>query len=95
MGELLNSFGRSKLRRSQRSPAELIESVRLLFSVVVPTEVASPELRDVNDLPVLAAAVGGHADLIVTGDKDLLVLKSFQDIGIVRPVELLHTLGLD
>ena len=57
--------------------------------------VCAPHLRDQRDLPVLAAAVGGHADLMVTGDKDLLVLREFQGIGIVNPVEPLRTLGLD
>jgi uncharacterized protein len=30
-------------------------------------------------------AVNGHADLIVSGDTDLLVLNSFRDIPIVAP----------
>ena len=41
--------------------------------------------RDPEDNKVLEAAVAGNADVIVTGDKDLLVLKSFQGIPIVTP----------
>jgi uncharacterized protein len=33
------------------------------------------KIRDVNDLIVLATALDGHTDYLITGDKDLLVLK--------------------
>jgi uncharacterized protein len=55
---------------------------------------APPELRDLKDLKILAAAVGAEADAIVTGDKDLLVLKAFQGIPIIRVEEALKRLGL-
>jgi hypothetical protein len=53
-----------------------------------------PELRDPKDLHVLAAAVGARADAIVTGDEDLISLKSFQDIPIIKAREALEKLGL-
>ena len=31
-------------------------------------------VRDRKDIPVLACAIGAHADYLVSGDKDLLVL---------------------
>ncbi|KKU87848.1 putative toxin-antitoxin system toxin component, PIN family [Candidatus Gottesmanbacteria bacterium RIFCSPLOWO2_01_FULL_48_11] len=37
-------------------------------------------IRDPKDLIVLATAIDGNADFLVTGDKDLLVLKNFPDI---------------
>ena len=52
-----------------------------------------PELRDSKDLKILAAAVGAHAEAIVTGDNDLLVLGSFQGIPIIRVEEALRRLG--
>jgi putative PIN family toxin of toxin-antitoxin system len=53
-----------------------------------------PELRDRKDLPVLAAARAGAVDLIVTGDKDLLTLKSFAGMPIVDAAEALELLEL-
>ena len=41
--------------------------------------------RDPTDDKFLELAVNGHADLIVSGDADLLVLNSFRDIPIVTP----------
>jgi uncharacterized protein len=41
--------------------------------------------RDPDDDHVLAAAVGASADLILTGDKDLLVLGAHQGIRIRSP----------
>ena len=41
--------------------------------------------RDPTDDKFLELAVNGHADLILTGDKDLLVLTPFRGIPIVAP----------
>jgi putative PIN family toxin of toxin-antitoxin system len=41
--------------------------------------------RDPTDDKFLELAVAGRADLIVTGDADLLVLNPFRDISIVTP----------
>jgi|SRR6516164_4709926 len=41
--------------------------------------------RDPNDDKFLELAVNGHADLIVSGDADLLALNPFRGIPIVTP----------
>jgi len=41
--------------------------------------------RDPTDDKFLEVAVNGHADLIVSGDADLLALNPFRDIPIVAP----------
>lgn len=49
--------------------------------------------RDPRDNKFLDVAVAGNADLIVSGDQDLLVLNSFRNIRIVPPsifLSLLH-----
>ena len=52
------------------------------------------ELRDPDDLHILACALGAEADLIITGDNDLLFMKSFAGIPIVQAAEALKLLGL-
>jgi predicted nucleic acid-binding protein len=39
----------------------------------------------------LALAVAGHADIIVTGDNDMLSLDPFQGIRIMGPAEFLRS----
>ncbi len=46
--------------------------------------------RDPDDNILLALAVDGKADYIVSGDKDLLDLTPFQDIPILKPAEFLR-----
>ena len=55
---------------------------------------APPSLRDPDDLAVLACAVSAAVDVIITGDKDLLTLKSFEGIPIIDAAEALRRLGL-
>jgi predicted nucleic acid-binding protein len=46
--------------------------------------------RDPTDDKFLELAMNGHADLIVSGDADLLVLNPFQGIPIVPPATLVQ-----
>ncbi|MGH9408007.1 MAG: putative toxin-antitoxin system toxin component, PIN family [Vicinamibacterales bacterium] len=45
--------------------------------------------RDRNDDKFLEAAVNGRADVLVTGDRDLLALNPFRGIAIVTPAAYL------
>jgi putative PIN family toxin of toxin-antitoxin system len=99
LAELAEVLGRphleTRLRARGRTVAEVLGKQRVLAAVVEPAKVEPPaELRDLKDLPVLRCAVGGQAQAIVTGDKDLLSLKEFQEIIIVTPRLLLLALGL-
>jgi putative PIN family toxin of toxin-antitoxin system len=47
--------------------------------------------RDPKDDKFLELAVNGHADLIVSGDADLLALNPFREISIVTPAAFLQS----
>jgi len=49
--------------------------------------------RDAKDDKFLEVAVNGHADLIITGDPDLLVLNPFRDIPIIKPATFVQGAG--
>ncbi|HTW53384.1 MAG TPA: putative toxin-antitoxin system toxin component, PIN family [Stellaceae bacterium] len=49
--------------------------------------------RDAKDDKFLELAVNGHADLIVSGDGDLLALSPFRDIPIVTPASFVQGVG--
>lgn len=74
--------------RIQVSSAQIEKILTALLSqtVIVPGKVKLPGVtRDPKDDAVVACAVEGKADYIVSGDKDLLVLGTYQDIQIVTP----------
>lgn len=63
-------------------------------SMIDPVPLSPDICRDPEDVKILGLAVAGSANYIVTGDKDLLVLKEFQGIPILNPrafSSLLHS----
>lgn len=83
-----------KGRFSHTDAHAVIQAIRKDGHLVAPPPLAKPVCRDADDDWVLATAVAGHADAIVTGDQDLLILKNHAGIRIVTPrdaLALLHT----
>jgi len=73
---------RKYLREPQKAPRWLAD-IAALADLVQDTGKVTGACRDPADDVVLAAAVEGRADNIVTGDDDLLVLGDFEGIAIV------------
>jgi putative PIN family toxin of toxin-antitoxin system len=69
-----------------------VRQVARIGTVVRPRDTVSVIHRDPNDDRVLEAAREGAADLIVSGDRHLLGLRSWDGIRVVRVVELLEEL---
>jgi uncharacterized protein len=63
-----------------------------LCEFVEPPPLSERVCRDKDDDVVLATALAGKADIIVTGDDDLLVLKKFRGIRILSPRKFLEFL---
>ena len=58
----------------------------LIESATLVKPLATPKIcRDPNDDMFIHCAVYGHADLIITGDNDLLVLKNVGPVAILTP----------
>jgi putative PIN family toxin of toxin-antitoxin system len=66
--------------------------VRLIARTVelIPVTAVIRACRDPKDDKFLEVAVNGRADLIVTGDKDLLSLDPFHGIAIMTPASYLN-----
>ena len=82
-----------QLLRRKLTIKGLVDTYRDLTTVVEPADIGAPVVRDPDDLAVLACAVAANADMIVSGDDDLLVLREFRNIPIVKPVDAARTLG--
>ena len=84
VGELARKL-KEKFHFPDDEIAEVRNSVLAAAQRVEPVDLPEGTCRDPNDLPVLGTAVAGHADVLVTGDKDLLVLGAFEGVSIARP----------
>ena len=50
-----------------------------------PEKVTDADIEDKDDLWILASALKGQADILVTGDHELLALKEYQGLTILSP----------
>ena len=86
--ELLDEILKSLLQKI-KLPSGVVDAIGELLrehsNMVNPISIAPGVCRDPDDLKVLSLAVASKADYIVTGDKDLLVLKKFEGIPILNP----------
>jgi putative PIN family toxin of toxin-antitoxin system len=73
------------LSANSLSAPQLSQLYRGMVQTVDAPVLAEPVSRDPQDDMVLACAVAAKAELIVTGDEDLLTLSHFQNIWIANP----------
>ena len=86
--EIAEVLSRPRFRASGIRP-EHVRAVLLLLAPLLPdVEVALP-VRDADDLPVLASALAGGVDAIVTGDRDLLDDARLRALLLERGIEVL------
>lgn len=64
---------------------EVVSVLRSRMRTVPLGELETPVCRDPDDDHILATALGGECDCIITGDKDLLVLQKYKNIEIFSP----------
>ena len=77
----------NKFKFSTEIAGEVVALFRSRMEVVSPADLPLPVCRDVDDDNILAAAITGNCNYIITGDKDLLVIKQHNAINIVSPRE--------
>jgi len=92
INELEETLLRSKFQKyfAQEDAQKFITSIKFLSTFVDIKEriIAS---RDSNDNKFLDVAINGKADLILTGDNDLLELKEIRGIKILSPKEIVSS----
>jgi putative PIN family toxin of toxin-antitoxin system len=82
---------RRVLRQRMKVPSDVVTRVEdlLCAQTVIPMPKDPPDVpvRDPDDLWVLASAIDGDADVLVTGDQDLLAVADIAPLPIVTPRE--------
>ncbi len=86
LGELQRIFSK-KLKLSQSNIDLIFKYLKEICILEDTIDVADTECRDKDDSKILGLAKNTKPDLIISGDKDLLVLKKFQEIPIISPRE--------
>lgn len=84
LGEVLSK----KIMYSKSKVMQVEKKMRKIFRVVRPIKSINA-VADDDDNRVLEAAIEGKCDYVVTGDRDLLDLKSYMGIRILTPAEFL------
>jgi putative PIN family toxin of toxin-antitoxin system len=91
--EILKNL-RLKIKLSDKIVHNISDLLMEQASMIDPVPLSQDICRDSDDVKILGLAVAANANYIVTGDKDLLVLKEFQGIPILNPrafSNLLHS----
>ena len=69
LGELKEKLA-EKFKYSTEIAEEAVELFRSRMQVVIPAALSSPISRDPDDDNILAAALAGNCECVITGDKD-------------------------
>lgn len=77
----------ARIRRFDTRVEALVAHYTALTTAITPATTPQVVARDPDDDHVIACAVAAHADLIVSGDKDLLDLGRYRGIAIVAPAQ--------
>lgn len=82
-----------RIARYETSVEALVAHYRALLILVSPIHTPRVVVRDPDDVEVLALAFAAQVGLIVSGDDDLLTLKTFHDIPIITAAEAVNRIA--
>jgi putative PIN family toxin of toxin-antitoxin system len=89
IGETVLAELRQVLRKKLRLPATLVDEMdtflRQHAMVVQAADKPDVRIRDIDDQTVLAEAMAGKAEVLVTGDQDLLEVATHAPLKILSP----------
>ena len=75
----------TKIKTPAKTASEIIHYLKIQTEWVTPENKFIEDLRDPDDQMIIAAALAGEADFLITGDKDLLVLKRVKKTVMILP----------
>lgn len=89
IGDVILAELRRVLATKFKMPAERIEAIDAVFApfprIPKPAQPGPASIRDTADRWVFATAVAGNADVLVTGDQDLLAVQGETPLRIPAP----------
>jgi putative PIN family toxin of toxin-antitoxin system len=89
LGEAVLTELKRVLRKKLRIPGLVIEEFDTLLRresrVVTKAKAFAVVIRDKSDIPVLSEAIAGKAEILITGDRDLLDIEAQLPLQILTP----------
>lgn len=79
----------SKIKSLSLTVEDILDATTEVLKFCPTISLEVPELRDIKDNHILATAVSAKAEVLITGDQDLLVLNNFRGILIMNPTDFL------
>ena len=93
--EILRVLAYPKFHLTEGEIRGLLEQELIPFAeTVIIRRQPAVRLRDPDDLAVVACALTGRAQYLVTGDADLLSLERIRQVEVIRPADFLARIGL-
>lgn len=81
-----------RLQKREHTAASLLAIATSLSQFVSITVSKFDDLRDPADAKIIATAIAAQAQALITGDRDLLVLQTVQNIPMLTPAQFLSAL---
>ena len=76
---------RTKIKLPPAVVSEYLKLLREMAELVTPNPVPQSVCRDAGDLMILGLVEPGRAEILIAGDKDLLVIKEYRKARIMPP----------
>ena len=81
------------MRKANLTPDQIMQKIVLLSHLVIAPKLNIKVCRDEKDNKFLECAESAKADYLISGDEDLLSLKEYKGISIVRTSKILQLLN--
>jgi putative PIN family toxin of toxin-antitoxin system len=88
--EITSVMGSSKFTASSNEIKDYIKIIEKYSKIIISKNVPESVSRDKDDDKILQCGLDGNVDIILTGDTDLLVLREYKSIKIIRPKDYLE-----
>jgi putative PIN family toxin of toxin-antitoxin system len=90
--EISEVMSSEKFDTNKHEIEEYIEIIESYSVKVLPENGIEEVSRDKDDDKILQCGLEGNVDFIITGDKDLLVLKEYKGMKIINPKDYLENI---